>query len=37
MVQSINEQLDTITQDVTDTYTALETKGATLTYNKELH
>ena len=30
MVQSIDEQLNTITQDVADTYTALGAKGATL-------
>ena len=34
MVQSIDEQLNTITQDVTDTYTALEAKGATLPAKK---
>lgn len=34
MVQSINEQLDTITQDVADTYTALGAKGATLPAKK---
>ena len=34
MVQSIDEQLNTITQDVADTYTALGTKGATLPAKK---
>ena len=34
MVQSIDEQLDTITQDVADTYTALGAKGATLPAKK---
>lgn len=34
MVQSIDEQLDTITQDVVDTYTALGAKGATLPAKK---
>lgn len=34
MVQSIDEQLDTITQDVADTYTALGVKGATLPAKK---
>ena len=34
MVQSIDEQLDTITQDVADTYTALGAKGATLPVKK---
>ena len=34
MVQSIDEQLDTITQDVADTYTALGAKGATLPTKK---
>lgn len=34
MVQSVNEQLDTISQDVADTYTALEAKGATLPAKK---
>ena len=34
MVQSIDEQLNTITQDVADTYTALGAKGATLPVKK---
>lgn len=34
MVQSIDEQLNTITQDVADTYTALGAKGATLPAKK---
>ena len=34
MVQSIDEQLNTITQDVADTYTALGAKGATLPTKK---